>query len=273
MSNGTQPPTTPGANIKIRAVPNLRDLGGWQTLDGGSVRYGLAFRGIELDKLQGDDMTAFANLGIRTVYDLRTEPERTAQPDKYPQGVEYIVVDVLKDATGAGPAQLMKVLADPKAAEQMLGGGKAVAMFEHGYRQIVSLPSALAGYKLFFTDLLSEQHRPAYFHCTTGKDRTGWGAAALLTLLGVPDEQVMQEYLLTNEELLPAVQPVFDKFASAGGDPELLRPILGVQKEYLEAAFDEMRQNYGTIEGYFSQGLGLDKSKQDALRELFVERG
>lgn len=272
MTEKLQPSTQPGANIKIRAVPNLRELGGWQTRDGGRVRYGLAFRGIELDKLQGDDMAAFAKLGIRSVYDFRTEPERAAQPDQVPPGVEYIVVDVLKDAPGAGPAQLLKVLSDPKQAEQMLGGGKAVAMFEHGYRQIVSLPSALAGYKLFFADLLSEQHRPAFFHCTTGKDRTGWAAASLLTLLGVPDDVVMQEYLLTNEQLLPAVQPIFDRFKAAGGDPELLRPILGVQKEYLDAAFDEMRQHFGTIQGYFANGLGLDESKQEALREVFIER-
>lgn len=273
MTEENNLPMQPGANIKIRTVPNLRDLGGWQTRDGGRVRAGLAYRGVELDKLHGDDMTAFANLGIRSVYDFRTEAERTAQPDQVPPGAEYVIVDVMKDATGAAPAQVLHLLSDPRQAEQMLGGGKAVARFEHAYRQIVSLPSALAGYKLFFTDLLSEQHRPAFFHCTTGKDRTGWAAAALLTLLGVPDELVMHEYMLTNEELLPALQPVFDRFKASGGDPELLRPILGVQKEYLDAAFDEMRHRFGAIEGYFRDGLGLDQAKQDALRAVFVEQG
>jgi protein-tyrosine phosphatase len=272
LTEKTEQPGKPGANIKIRSVPNLRDLGGWQTGDGGRVRYGLAYRGVELDKLQGDDMIAFTNLGIRSIYDLRTEPERSAQPDNVPPGTEYIVVDVLKDASGAAPAQLMKALGDPKAAEQMLGGGKAVALFEHGYRQIVSLPSALAGFRRLFTDLLRKEHVPAFFHCTTGKDRTGWAAAALLTLSGVPDELVMHEYLLTNEQLLPALQPVFDHFQSLGGNPELLRPILGVQEEYLEAAFDEMRSRFGTIEGYFANGLGIDEAAQTALRSRFVEQ-
>jgi protein-tyrosine phosphatase len=262
----------PGASIKTQSVPNLRDLGGWPAQNGGRVRPCLLYRGTELNDLQTEDLKVFANLGIRSIYDFRTEAERDNQPDNDIPGADYIVVDVLKDASGAAPAQLMKALSDPKAAAEMLGGGKAVALFVGAYRQIVSLPSALAGYRLFFSDLLSEARRPAYFHCTTGKDRTGWAAASLLTLLGVPDDLVMEEYLLTNVQLLPALQPMFDHFQSLGGDPDLLRPILGVQKEYLDAAFDEMRLHFGSIEGYFTDGLGLDQTTQDALREIFVER-
>jgi len=90
--------------------------------------------------------------------------------------------------------------------------------------------------------------------------------------LDVPDDLVMQEYLLTNEQLLPALQPVFDQFQSLGGDPALLRPILGVHREYLEAAFDEMRQRFGSMERYFADGLGLDQAVQAAIRQTLVQR-
>ena len=93
----------------------------------------------------------------------------------------------------------------------------------------------------------------------------------MLMLLGVPDDVVMQEYLLTNDELLPALKPVFDNFESMGGDPELLLPVFGVRKEYLEAALDEMGRRYGTIEGYFTEGLGLDANVLQALRDAFIE--
>jgi protein-tyrosine phosphatase len=83
----------------------------------------------------------------------------------------------------------------------------------------------------------------------------------------------MRDYLLTNEELLPAVQPVFDKFQAAGGDPELLRPVLGVQREYLEAAVDEMRQRFGTLDGYLTEGLKLDTDVLRALKAAFIEGG
>jgi protein-tyrosine phosphatase len=236
------------------------------------VRRGLLYRSNELSRLNEDGLAALARLGLRAVYDLRTQAERTAQPDRVPAGAEHIVVDVLADAPDAAPAQLHKALADPDHGQKLLGGGKAVALFEHANRELVSLPSAVAGYQRLFSDLLRAEHRPALFHCTTGKDRAGWAAAALLMLLGVPDDQVMQEYLLTNTRLVPALGPVFDRFRAQGGDPSLLLDILGVRKEYLAAALDEMRTRFSTIERYFSQGLGIDAGSQQTLRATFVER-
>jgi len=260
----------PGQQIMIATVPNLRDLGGWPTPDG-HVRYGLLFRSAEFSNLHGDDAAAFARLGIRSVYDLRTHAERARQPNQLPAGTEYVVLDILKDSSQAGAAQLLTVLADPKAAEAMLGGGKALTLFEQSYREIVSLPSALAGYRQFFSAIAGEEHTPAVFHCTTGKDRTGWAAASTLLLLGVSTDDVFADYLLTNDQLLPALQPVLDQFRSIGGDPELLMPVVGVRKEYLETALDEMRKRYKTVDGYFSQGLGLDAATIGKLRVRFTE--
>ena len=261
----------PGASIPLASLPNLRDLGGWPTKDGGRVRSGLVYRSTELGKLAGDDVAAVDGLGLRTVFDMRTEAERSAEPDRLPHGAELAVIDVLADSSGAAPAQLIKVLGDPAAATPLLGDGKAVKLFEHGYREIVSLPSALAAYRLFLLDLSQPEHRPALFHCTTGKDRTGWGAALLLMLLGVSDEDVMRDYLLTNSQLVPAMQPVFDRFQAAGGDPDVLRPVIGVEQEYLEASLDEMRQRFGSLEGYVTEGLQLGPEVLDALRAAFVE--
>jgi protein-tyrosine phosphatase len=262
----------PGANIPIPSLLNLRDLGGWPTRDGGRVRWGLVYRSTDLSKLQGDGLAAFARLGIRSVYDLRTEAERTKQPDHVPAGTEQIMVDVLAGSPDAAPAKVMHALTDPDHGQKLLGGDRAVALFGHGYREFVSLPSASAAYRRLFSDLARAEHRPALFHCTTGKDRAGWGAAALLLLLDVPDDLVMQEYLLTNSQLVPALQPLFDRFAAQGGDREIMLNILGVRAGYLEASLDEMRIRYGTIERYFADGLGIDASAQQTLRDVFVER-
>jgi protein-tyrosine phosphatase len=261
----------PGQQIMITTVPNLRDLGGWPTPDG-HVRYGLLFRSAEFSDLQGDDAAAFARLGIRSVYDMRTQAERAKQPNQLPPGTEYVVLDILKDSSQAGAAQLMAVLGDPKAAEAMLGGGKAIALFKESYRELVSLPSALAGYRQFFSDIAAEEHSPAVFHCTTGKDRTGWAAASTLLLLGVSTDDVFADYLLTNDQLLPALQPLLNQFKSIGGDPELLMPVVGVRKEYLETALDEMYRRYKAVDGYFSQGLGLDAVTIGKLRDKLTER-
>lgn len=259
----------PGTLIGIPTVPNLRDLGGWPT-PRGAVARGLIFRCAEFSNLEGPDAEAFAALGIASVFDMRTVAEREQQPSVLPPGVRSVVVDILRDATGAAPAQLLAVLGDPKAAEAMLGDGKAIAMFETAYREIITLPSAREGYREFFTNIADPAYLPAAFHCTTGKDRTGWGAAALLLLLGVSYEDVMTDYLLTNDQLLPFLQPLLDRFSSAGGVPALLMPVLGVRKEYLEAAMDEMTKTHGDIETYFTAGLGIDTDTIETLRSCFA---
>src|SRR5262245_59911367 len=114
----------PGENIAIATVPNFRDMGGWK-VPGGRVRYGLLYRSAEFANLQDADLAAFTKLGIRSVYDLRTAAERTSQPNTLPGGTEYIVLDILADASDAGPAQVEVALSDPKTAEEKLGGGRA----------------------------------------------------------------------------------------------------------------------------------------------------
>ena len=113
------------ARIVIATAPNLRDLGGWPTTDGHLVRSGLVFRSAGLSGLDGEDLEAFAALGIRTVYDLRTAAEVDEQPDVLPDGTDLEYVDVLADAQHAAPAELRQIFADSAAATQLLGDGHA----------------------------------------------------------------------------------------------------------------------------------------------------
>jgi len=260
----------PGQRIDIPSVPNMRDIGGYAAT-GGRVRTGQLYRSTDLTHLAGDDLEKFAALGIHTVFDLRTEPERAAEPDVVPEGTEQVVCDVLKGAPGAAPAQVIKAISDPAAAADMFGGDKALQLFQGGYRQNVSLPSALAAYREFFTRISDDAQRPALFHCTTGKDRTGWAAASTLMLLGVSEKDVFYDYELTNRDLLPALKPLFEHFRAAGGDPDVLKPVLGVQAAYLQASLDEMKQKFGSIEGYFADGLGIDADGQQRLRDALIE--
>lgn len=256
----------------IDSIPNLRDAGGYATGDGRRVRTGLLYRSEQLSHVTEADMPAFAALGIKKVYDLRTLDERTAEPDRVPPGAQGVVVDVLADEKQAAPAELLHLLADPNAANAQLGGGKIVAMFAKAYVDLIILPSARQGFAHLFTELADTANLPALYHCTTGKDRTGWTSAALLTLLGVPDDVVMQDYLRSNDYILPEYQALIDKYTGMGVDKDILLSILGVRSEYLAASLKEMCDNYGGIEGYFATGLGIDAAGQQALRERFLEQ-
>lgn len=254
----------------IASIPNLRDIGGHVTRDGARVKTGLLYRSEQLSHISDADLPTYEQLGLKKIFDLRTADERAAQPDRVPDGAQDVVEDVLADATGAGPAQLLNLMSDPQKANAALGGGKVVEMFAEAYRQVVSLPSARAGFGDMFRQLADPANLPTLFHCTTGKDRTGWAAAALLTLLGVPDDAVMADYLLSNDYILPEYQAMIDKATAAGMEKDILLSILGVRREYLEASFREMGDRFGSIEDYFTKGLGIDSAGQNALRERFL---
>ncbi len=261
---------TPGAPIALATLPNLRDAGGWSTMDGRRVRRGLLYRSTALDRLDESDSAALARLGIRTVVDLRTEPEREARPDRVAPGVRVIVADVLADSQLAAPAQLKTFFSDPSAAAAFLETGRAEEALRSAYRESILLPSARAGYAAFMRAVLDTDGAVLY-HCTTGKDRTGWATAALLTLLGVHERDVYAEYLLTNEQLIPALEPLILRFEAAGVERRRLLPVLGVDRTYLDTAFDTVSEHYGTIERYVSDGLGIDSIEQKRLRAHLLE--
>ncbi|MFC4602556.1 tyrosine-protein phosphatase [Rhodococcus kronopolitis] len=264
---------TVGAGIPIASVPNLRDIGGYPTADGAKVRTGVVYRSTDLGRVVDGDVAALDALGIGTVFDLRTAAERELLPDRIPTGAKEIALDVLADTDpSAAPAMMQQILTDPALAEQLLGAGDAKDYLAKSYREFVTLPSAVAAYQELFTDLARGGDAPVLIHCTTGKDRTGWAVASLLLFLGVDEDTVYTEYLLTNEQLLPAFEPVFDKFRAAGGNPDILLPILGVRRTYLDSALDQVRADFGDVAGYFERGLGLEPRDLAALRERLLVR-
>ena len=259
-----------GEPLAPPSIPNLRDVGGCATRSGGRVRAGLLYRSSGLDALAPAAIEALARLAIRTAYDLRMAREQAQAPDRLPAETRHLSVDVLAGWTNGGPSQLFGWLEDAAAARAGLGRGGAEALWVEQYRAFVRLPSAHAAYGTLFRDVAVEGHRPALVHCATGKDRTGWAAAALQLLLDVPEDTVMDHYLESRRHLGPLVESFLAAVTERGGDPDLFRPILDVRPSYLEAALDEVRRSYGTIERYFSDGLGVDEATQDSLRTTFT---
>lgn len=255
----------------LAAVPNLRDAGGLETADGRRVRTGLLFRSGQLDRLDAGALGQFAGLGVGTVVDLRTSAERTAGPDRLPDGVELLVANVLGDHGHAVPAQLPRLIRSPAEVEQAVADGVVQRLFEQTYREFVTLPSAREAYAALFRRIADGGEGALLYHCTAGKDRTGWASATLLMLLGVPDDGVLDDFMLSDELALRAFRPLVDAFAAAGGDPCALEPILGVQASYLQAGVDHLRSVHGTVEAWFADGLGLGADVQERLRARLLE--
>jgi protein-tyrosine phosphatase len=255
----------------IPSVPNLRDLGGHQTRDGATVRTGLVYRADQLHPVSAADMKLLAGLGLRQVIDLRTASERDARPDQVPPGVTVRHIDVLADTRTPGLDGFEVLLAQPTRANALLGGGKIDQVLEGVYRGFVSSPGACRGFGDLFSTMARPDEAPLLFHCATGKDRTGWAAAVFLTLLDVPEDTVIEDYLRSNAFILPHYAPLIDRFAAAGGERDILTTVFGVKRAHLDAAFAEMTERHGTVERYFADGLGVDAESQARLRAMYLE--
>jgi protein-tyrosine phosphatase len=259
-----------GLALGLATVPNLRDIGGYRTRDGGEVARGLVYRSDAFIGMSAEDLKKIEPLGLKNDYDLRAAAEAKAAPDALPANVRHRLLNVMADLNSAALPDFNALLRKPKEANAVLGDGKAEALFADGYRQFVSLPSANRAYRTLFISLANRKNLPAVFHCAGGKDRTGWAAAALLTLLGVGKETVMADYMRTNDYALPQSASVIDGFVAAGGDRAIVEAVFGVKPGYLEASFDEVQKRYGSIEAYFANGLGVDAAGQQALRDRLL---
>ncbi|QAY65223.1 tyrosine-protein phosphatase [Paenibacillus protaetiae] len=263
-----------GAEIKtaerklpLKGTTNFRDLGGYQTSDGRTVKWGKLFRADELAGLTPDDIAYLQKSGLKTDVDYRTDAEIAAKPDPAIPGVTYVKDQVFQD-TGSG-TDIMAVL----AAGQFDQLGKPGAMLVDANRQMVDHPDAYV--KLF--DLMLDPNTSALVqHCTAGKDRTGLGSALMLLALGVPKQTVVDDFLLTNtyraDYNKAAVDVMVKQFNVT--DPtavDVIQAMMDVRPEYIYAAFDEMQKNYGSIAGFLEKGLGLTKAEQAKLQQMYLE--
>ncbi|MET8374737.1 tyrosine-protein phosphatase [Streptomyces microflavus] len=259
--------------VPAATVVNLRDLGGIALGRGHRVRQGVLFRSGQLSELDPDRDRAVAALGIRTVVDLRTADERQWAPDRLPDRARLFVADVLGDHPGVAPARLKALLADPDEAEHMLGGGRAEELFAETYRKMVLSPGAAAAYRAFLETAADPGARPVLFHCTAGKDRTGWAAAVLLMILGASRETVRSDFLAVNPAVRAAFAPYVQKFLDGGGDPAVAAAIVEVRPRYLEVALDAMDERWGGLDGYVRTGLRIPEAALERLHEGLVISG
>jgi protein-tyrosine phosphatase len=252
--------------IVTPAVPNLRDLGGRATADGGTVARGVAFCSAELASDDVPSDPTLAALNIRTVLDLRTAGERTSRPDRLPDGARGVVLDVLASVPEAGAVQVGDAVRAPGGLASALAGVDVAGRMRNTYRGLVVSASALAAYRGLVEAVLDPAGPPVLFHCTAGKDRTGWGATVLLLAAGVDEAGATEEFLAVNPAVHATFAPMLAQVEAAGGDPTVLGPLLEVRPEYLAAAFDAMHERFGSFDGYLADGLGLSPIQAETLR-------
>jgi protein-tyrosine phosphatase len=251
-------------------LPNGRDIGGLRGFDGRLVSRGLVFRSGMI--ASPDSAAVLELLGVGRVFDLRTEPERTARPDQLPTSAELVVADVLADDPGSGAASLGKIARTVLTSEtEMMTAQELQETFRAGYRSFVSLNSAQRASHDVLAATADPDAAPMVVHCTAGKDRTGWLIALILLSIGVSEDQVMDDYLASAEPVWELFAPHRDEFERRGGDIETMRIAIGVFPDYLEGALDEIASRYGSLDSFLNVGLGLPEDFRQQLTDRLLE--
>ena len=228
------------------------------------------YRSEALAKLSPADYDTVLALGINLVCDLRTDYERTKDPDPTLGAAANAVFDAAGDSDKTKQITEAITSGDPVAQQRFLGDGKAARLLVDGGKGLVSATTARKAYAAMFTRLATPGSLPSVMHCSAGKDRTGWASAAVLTLAGVPRPAVERDYLLSNDALKASNERTLMSTGSLI-NADLLEPLLTVRPAYLDASFSEVRKVYGTFDRYLTKGLGLTPKEISALRrELLV---
>ncbi|AQT72937.1 tyrosine-protein phosphatase [Streptomyces sp. fd1-xmd] len=237
--------------VRLDGTVNFRDAGGYRTGTGQWVKMGEVYRSDALDKLTANDLAKLQRLRVRTVFDLRTEDERTKDADKVPAGAAYVVADVF---AGSGSFQTL-----PRTPDE------AVKAMVDAERAMVSGDGGRKAYTQVLEGVGDDSARSVLFHCTAGKDRTGWAGAALLTALGVPRQTVEADYLASNDYRRAANDAILSHLPAQ--QAAVYKPLLDVRPEYLNAGYDEVEATYGSFDRYLRDGLGIDARELKQLKK------
>jgi protein-tyrosine phosphatase len=248
---------------------NFRDIGGYRTRHGSSTRWGKVYRAGVLTYFTDDDHAPLTQLQVRAICDLRRAEEREREPTRWPDAT----TNALSWEDGIVTPTIRALAADrPKNAGGMFDAMVAL------YR---ALPAWMSGRLAGMFSAIAEGHVPMVVHCAAGKDRTGIAVAVLLRALDVPEETVIEDYLLTNtsgdfEAFIRSRQHaqlgVADNHTPLLSMPEDMRRVLfSADPAFLQAAFEQIDRELGGIDAYLAKTVGISDQTRERIRSELLE--
>jgi len=246
-------PHAPSRHIDLQGASNFRDLGGYPSRDGRHVRWRQLFRSNHLGQLTSADVAIVRQLGVRTAFDFRGRDERMVGP--------CAIAEITVQSVPIEPSVLPALRA--RAMTGHLTADAALDLMRESYRNYIR--HYAPRFRAVFDHLLMDQ-APIVIHCTAGQDRTGVAAALVLHALDVPDEIILEDYLLTNR--------LYRRETAAHSDlpSDVVEAIGTVQASYLAAALDTVRSDHGDLDGYLRDGLGIGSAERKVLQERYLTR-
>jgi len=242
----------PSRHLNLQGASNFRDLGGYTANDGRTVRWRQVFRSNHLGHLTEDDIKVVRGLGVKSAFDFRGVDERTA--------AACLLQEIKVHSLPIEPTVVAALRARLQA--RALSSGDALEIMRESYRGYVRLNTH--SFRELFASLLGDS-APLVIHCTAGKDRTGFAVALLLYALGVSEQVISEDYLLTNR--------FYRRDPNSAPDlPADVRQAIGsVEASFLAAGFEAVNAQYGDLESYFRDGLGLGVRERAELKARYLQ--
>lgn len=255
--------TTQGYVAGFPAILNLRELGGIEAADGRRVRHGLFYRGSTLCDLNAGQRGIVDGFNLSRIIDLRAKSEALNKDDYVPKGAIYLRIPGMFDADGN------EMDFSPAAIGRMLASGKdPLAVMRELYVSMAHGNPAMHA----LVDCLLEDNVPLYFHCGAGKDRTGVAAAIILTILGVNDGAIIENFLLTNLYRAELIENPPAELPPMIDSPETWSRANAVDEDDLRAVLAAMDEGVSSREEYLEKEFGLDAAALKELRDRYLEQ-
>ena len=272
--------------LKIDGVINFRDLGGYKNNQGRSVSWGKVYRSAQLDRLSERGIADMAALGIKTVVDLRFSDETASSPTIQAAVPDAEILSWHDEYESAASAD--KIDSGDRSNAMKRSWGESLksrdpAQVREAMRS--NYPKKLYSHRAIYRKMLlrlASGQMPLVFHCAAGKDRTGVAAALILSLLGVSDQQIVEDYLLTQ----PEVGKLMESWRAGGAtgsaayhefqknialhSREVIQPIFDADVVYIETLLDYVNQTYGGFYQYARQTLALSDQQIDDLSDQLL---
>lgn len=248
----------PKRAVVLEGGSNFRDLGGYPTQDGHHVKWGHLYRSADISKLTDADLQVLADRHIATVCDLRGPDEIKASPDRLPPGATWHNMPAGSENTQATTAAMMSTKAVNRDSMMMVFYGRTDHLKEK--------------YKPMFDQLQAlDDDKALLFHCTAGKDRTGIGAALLLSALGVDRATILKDYEATNTYWKGNRAQLVQAMTKQGMDEKTIKSMLTANPVYLQTTFDAIDKQDGSMDKFLTQEMELTPEKLAQLRTKYVQ--
>ncbi len=253
--------------IDFERVLNFRDFGGWETADGGTVARGKLFRSAAFNDASEADITRLDAMDMKFLVDLRRPEERRHEPNRWPGETTRVFINDTGAEGVALPPHLVALLQSDLSAQSTYNYMMSL------YQEIPFDPRLISLYRDWFREVA--EGGVGVIHCAAGKDRTGIGCALTLLALGVDEETVFADYEFTNaavdlEKRMPKIQARMEERLGRKLDSAALRPMLGVDVDYLRNAFDAMAARHGSVDAYLRDVIGVGDAERTILRRQLL---